>query len=211
MAASVNILGSGSRVRAFSKSKNSCKNRAKLRLKIGRVFVQFRNRFCTNFCVLRLLRPLWISLQPLQTTWQPLWPSSEVRAISKRKNLYKIDCGRVSKKTNCFYILNNLHDFLRSFYGVMVSTLCFWTTCPGFDSRLGRANFLFLLMIWLSEFMISVSSSWQERSKSKDCKSCSWDDSSEKSAALADCSFSLLGRGPPIANPKRLNLWTPVS
>jgi hypothetical protein len=43
-------------------------------------------------------------------------------------------------------------------------------------------------MIWLSEFMISVSSSWQERSKSKDCKSCSWDDSSEKSAALADCS-----------------------
>jgi hypothetical protein len=45
------------------------------------------------------------------------------------------------------------------------------------------------LMIWLSEFMISVSSSWQERSKclSKDCKSCSWDDSSEKSAALADC------------------------
>jgi hypothetical protein len=46
------------------------------------------------------------------------------------------------------------------------------------------------LMIWLSEFMISVSSSWQERSKSKDCKSCSWDDSSEKSAALADCSSS---------------------
>ena len=58
---------------------------------LAQALIAILHDFCMNFCILRLP---WL----LRTTWQPLWPSSEVRATSKRKNLFKIEqkCGRFS-------------------------------------------------------------------------------------------------------------------
>ena len=73
---------------------------AKIRSKLNKNVADFRSRFFSilyDFCSLRMP---W----RLQTTWQPLWPSSEVRTASKGKNLFKI-----KQKRGRFSIVVLLH------------------------------------------------------------------------------------------------------